>query len=294
VLADGRLASGGEDGKIKLWPKDGAGEPLALSQGSQVTSLTVLADGRLASGSGGKHAEIRLWPKDGAGEPLVLWQGPDISLPGGGEVTSLTVLTVLADGRLASGGTDETIKLWPKDGAGDVVVSQGSAVTSLTALADGRLASGGDGGWIWLWPKKVVQKPGHVFYEFYGKPVRLSQGSAVTSLTVLADGRLASGGADGKIRLWPKDGAGQPVVLSQGSAVTSLTVLADGRLASGGADGKIRLWLVDERKLVSALCLRAGHNLTKEEWDRFIGSETPWQPSCRDLPTNWRTSATAS
>jgi len=27
VLADGRLAGGGKDGKIKLWPKDGAGEP---------------------------------------------------------------------------------------------------------------------------------------------------------------------------------------------------------------------------------------------------------------------------
>jgi WD40 repeat protein len=162
-----------------------------------------------------------------------------------------------------------------------LVLSQGGAVTSLTVLADGRLAGGGADGKIKLWPKDGA-----------GEPVVLSQGSRVTSLTVLADGRLASVSWDGKIKLWPKDGAGEPVVLSQGSRVTSLTVLADGRLASGDADGKIRLWLVAERKLVSALCLRAGRNLTEEEWARYIGSDTPWQPSCRDLPTHWRTPLT--
>jgi len=68
-----------------------------------------------------------------------------------------------------------------------------------------------------------------------------------------------------------------------------LTVLPDGRLASAGKDGKIRLWLVNDEKLIAALCLRAGRNLTKNEWARYIGSDTPWQPSCRDLPSNWRT-----
>src|SRR5436190_10679985 len=37
--------SGGEDGKIKLWPKDGTGEPVVLSHGSPVQSLAMLADG---------------------------------------------------------------------------------------------------------------------------------------------------------------------------------------------------------------------------------------------------------
>ena len=107
---------------------------------------------------------------------------------------------------------------------------------------------------------------------------------------MLADGRLASGGYDRKIKLWSKNGIGEPVVLSHGSWVYSLAVLADGRLASGGGDGNVKLWLVDEQKLIAALCLRAGRNLTKDEWARYIGSDTPWQPSCRDRPSNWRTS----
>jgi len=145
-------------------------------------------------------------------------------------------------------------------------------------LADGRLASGGDDGKIKLWPK-----------DGSGEPVVLPQRGPVSSLAVLADGRLASGGGDGKIKLWPKDGAGEPAVLSHGSWVYSLAVLADGRLASGGGDGNVKLWLVDEQKLIAALCLRAGRNLTKDEWARYIGSDTPWQPSCRDRPSNWRT-----
>ena len=80
-----------------------------------------------------------------------------------------------------------------------------------------------------------------------------------------------------------------PVVLSDDNPVTSLAVPADGRLASGDRDGTVKLWLVDEQKLIDALCLRAGRNLTKAEWARYIGPDTPWQPSCRDRPSNWRT-----
>ena len=51
-----------------------------------------------------------------------------------------------------------------------------------------------------------------------------------------------SGGRDGNIKLWPKEGTGEPVVLSHGNSwALSLAVLADGRLASGGiGDGKIK------------------------------------------------------
>jgi len=100
------------------------------------------------------------------------------------------------------------------------------------------------------------------------------------------DGLPAVAG-DGTIKLWPREGMGEPVVLQHG---WSLAVLPDGRLASGGLEGKIKLWLVDERKLLAALCLRAGRNFTNDEWARHVGSDTPWRPSCQafGLPSNWR------
>ena len=84
ALPDGRLASGGDrDGTIKLWPKDGLGEPVTLKHSGGVSALAALPDGRFANSGG------------------------------------VSALAVLPDGRLASsGGDDGTIKLWPKDEQG--------------------------------------------------------------------------------------------------------------------------------------------------------------------------------
>jgi WD40 repeat protein len=300
ALADGRLASGGDEGEIKLWPKEGTGEPMILSNYGRVASLAVLADGQLASG--GMDGKIRLWPQQPTVTPYSFSARPYVS---GKSVVFFsyrswapTSLAVLADGGLASAGADGEIKLWPMPPRswlspltrGPVILSHANAVwshgvlvnqaavDSLAALSDGRLASGGDNGKIKIWPKGGT-----------GEPLILSHGYPVRSLAQLADGRLASGGDDGDIKLWPKEGTGEPVVLSHGSPVMSLVAVADGRLASGGRDGKIKLWLVDQQKLIAALCLRAGRNLTKDEWAHYIGADTPWQPSCRNRPSNWRT-----
>ena len=162
-----------------------------------------------------------------------------------------------------------------------VVITHGSPVSSLAVLRDGRLASGGQDGMIKLWPPDCA-----------GEHAVLMHGAPVQSLAALGDGRLASGGQDGMIKLWPKNGSDELVVLTHGGSVTSLAVLEDGRLASGSSDGTIKLWLyalLEEERLISALCLRAGRNLSKEEWTRYIGPDTPWQPSCRERPSNWRT-----
>src|SRR5262249_37598319 len=74
-----------------------------------------------------------------------------------------------------------------------------------------------------------------------GGAVVLGRGEGFAAVAVLKDGRLASGGSNEVIKLWPKEGTGEPVVLAHGGSV-SLTVLGDGRLASGGQDGKVKLW----------------------------------------------------
>ncbi len=160
------------------------------------------------------------------------------------------------------------------------------SIAVIIAFVGGRprmIFSSGYFGDIKLWPE-----------DGSSKPLVLEHGGTVQSLAVLPDGRLVSGGAFGEIELWPKDGSPQPLVLQHGSSVLSLAVLPDGRLASGGKllgglGGEIKLWVVEEEKLIAALCLRVDRNLTKDEWARYIGSGTPWQPSCRNRPSNWRT-----
>ncbi len=312
VLPGGRLASGGFGSNIKLWPKEGTGKPAILPQGNPIGSLAVLADGRLASGGVDNNGTITLWRKEGAGAPKrILSQGSPVWSVG-----------AFQDGRFASGSVDGYIKIWPKEGAGapERVLSQGKWVRALAVLPDGRLASGGDDGYIKIWPKDGTREPKVLSHgkavwaltvlpdgrlvsaggdgtielwpkKFTSDPVVLEHGGLVRALAVLPDGRLASGSDDGTIKLWPEKFTGEPVVIPHGSRLFALAVLKDGRLASAGDDGTIKLWLVDEQKLIAALCLRAGRNLTKDEWARYVGSDAPWQPSCRSfgVPSNWRT-----
>jgi WD40 repeat protein len=90
--------------------------------------------------------------------------------------------------------------------------------------------------------------------------VILEHEAAVFSLMPFAADRLASGGDDGRIKLWLTAGGAEPTVLEHGAPVSSLALLPDGRLASGGLDGKVKLWPVTTEALVAALCLRAGRN----------------------------------
>jgi WD40 repeat protein len=262
VLPDGRLASSGDDGIIRLWDPARGVETVRLEvQSSSVQALAVLPDGRLASGGG--DGTIRLWDTARGAETARL----------NGHAGDVRALAVLPDGYLASGGYDRIVRLWdPARGVETArLKGRGGDVRALAVLPDGRLASGDRDGIIRLWdPARGIET------------VRLEvQSSSVQALAVLLDGRLASGDGYGTVQVWDPtlgvetarlkrhstvfalavlpDGrlagytAGAPwrwdpmrdtetVLEVHGELVHALAVLPDGRLASGGDDGTIRLW----------------------------------------------------
>lgn len=293
VLRDGRIAfSDLYSRTIGLW-KPESDAPITWLRGHEgsLTSLAVLPDGRLASGS--EDNTIRLWdPKTSA--EVAHFKG---------HTHKVMALAILRDGRLASGSKDNTVRLWNvTTGAETAKLDHRSIVEALAVLADGRLASGGLFDTIRLWdPISGVE-----LAEFKGSNHSFF---SIHALAVLRDGRLASGSGDNTIRLWdPSTGIetatlGSPAKTldftipiertgksgGHGASVRALAALPDGRLASASDDTLILIWdpsagtelarLEGHEGWVTALAVMpdgrlvsGGHDGTIRLWDTSWGA----------------------
>jgi WD40 repeat protein len=224
-----RLASGGEDGVIKLWDPDTGREVLTLrGHTGVVRKLAFRPDGRrLASASRDRTA--RVWNVD-TGQEEVAFHGHTDELWG---------VAYSPDGRqIASVGTDKTVRLWDP-GSGREVRSfpaHGTPVVGVCYSPDGRrLATSGDDNRIRLWDAAT------------GKEVRTLTGHSghVWSVVFSPDGsRLASASLDGTARVWDADSGQELRVLrNHVGAVYAAAFSPDGKsLATAGNDQTARVW----------------------------------------------------
>ncbi|UYM16874.1 WD40 repeat domain-containing protein [Endozoicomonas euniceicola] len=237
-LADGRLASGSSDRSIKVWD-------LSKPVGSQCVARLSRYTSRVTSVTSLADGRLASAYADGA---IKVW---DLSKPGWKQYVAtlegytlwLSSVTPLADGRLASGSWDK-IKVWDLSKFHRrqcVAALEGHTfgVSSVTSLADGRLASGSWDRTVRVWDLSKPTREQCVV-TLYGHI------GMVNSVTSLADGRLASGSSDRTVRVWDlsKPDGEQCVLTLEGHTeeVLSVTPLADGRLASGSKDNTVRVW----------------------------------------------------
>jgi WD40 repeat protein len=125
--------------------------------------------------------------------------------------------------------------------------------------------------------------------EALGSPLRLA-GAAIHSIALSPDGEtIAAGAGDGTITLWnlaERQVIGNPL-RSHRAAVTSLSFSPDGRfLGSAAEDGPAVLWAVDPHAWKALAERLVRRNLTREEWVRFVGSETPYRRTFSSWPIN--------
>jgi WD40 repeat protein len=281
VLPDGRVASAGGDGAIRLWDPARPGADLGVlgqhSQYAAVLALAVLPGGRVVSG--GSDGMVLVWdPRNPGDEGIVLSEhdAPVLTLTalpeadgrvvsGSGAMVRLwdparlgpgtglagyfaDVVAMLPDGRVLSQGEDKSVRLWnpSRPGEGAIQLGPHSGLISAAAWApSGQLVTGTGGA-------------GHVAVRLWD-PARPAAPLAeledphdlwVSALAVLQDGRIVFGGADGPIWLWdPSQPAQEVAWLGKHDAVerneifgVQLAVLPNGQVISGGDDGFIRLW----------------------------------------------------
>jgi TPR repeat protein len=219
-LSDGLLASGSEDNTIKIWDRSGNCITTLEGHTGGVFTLIELSDGLLASGSYDKT--IKIWDRSGNCINTL-----------DGHTGDVTTLTELLDGLLASGsGSDEvfdgTIKIWDRSGnCIKTLEGDSGGVKTLIELPDGLLASGG-GRSIKIWDRL-----GNCINSF-------EKDSYVC--TLLSDGLLASGSYDKTIKIWDRSGKCITTLEGHTGGVLTLIELSDGLLASGSYDKTIKIW----------------------------------------------------
>jgi WD40 repeat protein len=109
-----------------------------------------------------------------------------------------------------------------------------------------------------------------------------------SSIVFSPDGKTLASGARDAVILWDMETLqpiGQPLIGSVDSKVLSIAFSPDGKtLASGSNDNTVILWNLDPQIWIDKTCQHVTRNLTRAEWDQYIGDELPYQAVCPNLP----------
>jgi eukaryotic-like serine/threonine-protein kinase len=275
IRPDGLMASGGEDGQIRLWQRN----PIEISQtvlahSGPVNSVAFSPDG-LHFASCGQDKAVRLW---NASNGQMLWDNE-------AHRDAAYAVGFHPDGKLlASSGHDGEIVLWNvADGKiltrhrNRTEYDSNSPASSLAFHpGGGQIAVGG-------WDGRVV------VYSLSGTTLSPEQNLTghvreVLSVAYSRDGRhLVSGDREGHLIVWDVDRGSKIARLPDSTAAVAghigpvtAAVFTDAgnRVISSGWDGLLHVWDIESRQVVLTLNGRHGrsHCTVLTDKDRYFAS----------------------
>jgi cytochrome c len=224
ALKDGRVATGGEDGRIAIW-RAGRDTPDAVLTGhaAPVSALAVSPDGATLASASWDHS-LRLWPLAG-GEPRVLE----------GHQQNVNGVAFTPDGRLVSAGYDATLRIWPLTGGeSPEIITLPAPLNAVAVAPDGEIVAAGADGTV-----RFLDAARKVRAEVETGP------TPIIALALSTDGRFAAAaGIRGSVAIITRASHSlDRVLVGPGLPVWSVAFLPDGHtLLTGGTDRMIRRW----------------------------------------------------
>jgi cytochrome c len=224
LLPDGRIVTGGADGKIALW-RPGEAVPERVLEGhlAPVVSLAVSPDGTMLA-SASWDRTIRLWPLTG-GASRVLEDHQQ----------SVNGVAFTPDGKaLVSVAYDLSLRIWPLDGGAPTAVTLPTPLNAVAISRDGEIVAGGSDGRVFFFSPS-----GELRGEIESGQV------PIVTVAVSGDGALiAAAGIRGSVAIIDRrERKLERTLVGPGLPVWSAAFFPDNRtLLTGGTDRTIRRW----------------------------------------------------
>src|SRR5262245_45403703 len=224
IAPDGRIITGGEDGRVAIWqPGSPALTQVIEGHTAPVVGLTVSPDGKLIA-SASWDRTIRLWPLAG-GTPRVLE----------GHQQNVNGVAFTPEGKsLVSAGYDLTLRIWPVAGGAETTITLPTPLTSVAVARDGEIVAGGADGRVFF-----VTPNGEVRAELDSGQV------PIISVALSPDGALVvAAGIRGSVAIIDRRTRTLArTLIGPGLPVWAAAFLPDNRtLVTGGTDRMIRRW----------------------------------------------------
>jgi WD40 repeat protein len=280
ATADGRRIAVSTGDRVVLQEVDhsGAATQESVCTGARVHSVAFSSDGSLLA-CGDESGRVRIVdPKTPAHERVFVTDSG-----------SINAVAISIDGRFLAAGACTasdankrclgSVFVWDI-ASGNVLrrhVEQSAEISGL-AFGPSELVSGNRNGEILIYRDPAASSV----------PAILSDSRrSITAIAVSPDGRtIVSGQSDGTVRLWdqPEGRAlGSAVALHRGP-VRYLALAGKTTIVSVAADSRVD-WSANLEDWVSTACRTAHRNLTRTEWDAYVGSDLPYRRLCGTYPS---------